>query len=112
MPAPPHSAAVRGHLVEALEADLIGPFAGSARHATAEEVLELPPSRWYVTGFLIPEEAPEPEDAEADDELGSGDDEDDDAPEAKADEAPRVRPQLPRSLGLSVILPRGDGGTI
>ncbi|HEY8206132.1 MAG TPA: DISARM system helicase DrmA [Myxococcaceae bacterium] len=112
MPAPPDSTAVRGHLVEALEADLIGPFAGSTHHATAEEVLELPPSRWYVTGFLVPEEAPEPEDAEADGELGSGDDEDDDAPEAKADEAPRIRPQLPRSLGLSVILPRGDGGTI
>jgi hypothetical protein len=40
------SAAVRTHLVDALHADLVGPFDGDANSA---EVLRLPPSRFYVS---------------------------------------------------------------
>ena len=42
---------VRDHLVRALAADLIGPFS-----ADGSETLDLPPSRWYLTGFLAPED--------------------------------------------------------
>ena len=43
------SAEVRSRLIAALEADLVGPF----DPAGGEEVLLLPPSRWYLTGFLM-----------------------------------------------------------
>ena len=46
---------VRDHLVRSLEADLVGPFAGWEATETAEELLPLPPARWYLTGFLAPQ---------------------------------------------------------
>jgi hypothetical protein len=66
---------VRAHLVGALEADLVGPYApvGQGEGAPAE-VLPLPPSRWYLTGFLAPEGERDPEDAEADADLDGGSD--------------------------------------
>lgn len=48
------STAVRDALTEALELDLIGPWAGNVY---ASELLEIAPSRWYLTGFLVPFEA-------------------------------------------------------
>ena len=95
------SAAVRCHLVQALRADLIGPF-----DAAGEELLSLPPSRWYLLGFLAPEAAREPEDPTADDELGAGDDDDDDDTATREPEVKR-RHRLPASMGLSVLLPSG-----
>ena len=58
---------VRNRLVEALRLDLIGPANGSDLEA---EVLDTPPSRWYLTGFLVPLEASEAQrvDETADDE--------------------------------------------
>lgn len=50
------STAVRAHLLAALEADLVGPFDPEVPN----EVLELSPSRWYLTGFLAPTGAREP----------------------------------------------------
>ena len=41
----------REHLIRALIADLIGPFA-----TDSNETLNLPPSRWYFAGFLAPED--------------------------------------------------------
>lgn len=51
----PTATAARDHLVRALEADLVGPF-DLDQAETFEEILRLPPSRWYLTGFLAPEE--------------------------------------------------------
>lgn len=54
------SEAVRSELVKALEADLIGPFLPEGHPGAGEEVLPLPPSRWYLTGFLAPQSARTP----------------------------------------------------
>ncbi|MDQ3264464.1 MAG: hypothetical protein M3Y59_12505 [Myxococcota bacterium] len=64
---PSSAAAVRDHLIAALEADLVGPFGGPAEPVTSTEELELPPSRWYLTGFLVPQEG-EPETTPEDDD--------------------------------------------
>ena len=72
--------APRSHLVRALEADLVGPFRRGLPGPNGEdgagstEELELPPSRWYLTGFLAPEAGHE-EEEEAAEELAAGDDE-------------------------------------
>jgi hypothetical protein len=44
---------VRSRLVEALRLDLIGPENGSELES---EALPQAPSRWYLTGFLVPPE--------------------------------------------------------
>jgi hypothetical protein len=52
---------VRDRLLAGLSADLIGPFAvgtpgiDRAEAWRSDEVLTLPPSRWYLTGFLAPQ---------------------------------------------------------
>jgi len=45
----------RSKLVEALNLDLVGPCPG---HAFANELLPENPTRWYLTGYLVPEIAP------------------------------------------------------
>jgi hypothetical protein len=66
------SVGARRHLVDALRADLIGPY-----DADAVEVLETPPSRWYLAGFLVPEDAdPETDPTEDDDGAAGPDDAD------------------------------------
>jgi len=55
------AAEVRAHLVRALETDLIGPYGD-------DEELERAPSKFYLTGFLVPsgdlqdDPVPEPDD--------------------------------------------------
>ena len=56
MPKPASSVDVRDRLTEALRLDLVGPESGPEY---AEERLPIPPSRWYLTGFLVPYEAKE-----------------------------------------------------
>ena len=85
----PHE--VRSRLREAMELDLVGPGAGSL----ADERLPgwVRPSNWYLTGFLVPREAPAEQrtDADADDdfdpevagETGLGDDSTEDRRAAK-----------------------------
>jgi hypothetical protein len=100
----PAATDVRAHLVAGLEADLVGPFDPAVPH----EVLKVPPSRWYLTGFLAPALARETKDPTSDDEIGGGDDEDD--VEAGAAEPENKQKNLfPASMGLSVLL-RPDGG--
>src|SRR5687767_11173130 len=105
--------AIRQRLLVALEADLIGPFAlgvpgASAADAHAStEVLPMPPSRWYFTGFLAPQasRAPEKDDLEShggDFAAGS----ESQAEDAGSPEPEPARPILfPASMGLSVYLP-------
>jgi hypothetical protein len=52
---------VREQLVRALKLDLLGPDADVGNPA---EVLPHTPSRWYLTGFLIPVDAPESQKAD------------------------------------------------
>jgi hypothetical protein len=61
---------VRVHLIAALEADLVGPFDPSS----GQEVLPLPPSRWYLTGFLAPKlgALPDPDDPDAEGDIAAG----------------------------------------
>ena len=94
---------VRSKLVDALGLDLIGPDCGSEHLA---EVLPQPPSRWYLTGFLVPQDAPEdqredPTASEGAEELGRGDQEID----ATVSDAPPRRTFFPSSIGLSLLVP-------
>ena len=50
------TAEVRQELIDALRRDLVGPEPGSPHE---REALPSWPSRWYLTGFLVPFEAPE-----------------------------------------------------
>ena len=45
---------VRRELADALKLDLVGP---NERLGTSNEVLSQAPSRWYLTGFLVPLDA-------------------------------------------------------
>jgi helicase-like protein len=97
------SASVRSELVEALRLDLVGP---SNDHPFANELLRESPTRWYLTGFLVPSDAPVEQrtDETASDEIdsaGEGDGSDDaDSP----DQAAARRTFLPSSMGLSVLV--------
>jgi hypothetical protein len=95
---------VRSQLIDALRLDLVGPENGSELEA---EILPQAPSRWYLTGFLVPLEAGEVQksDETANDDLDSptagGDATDDDA----APEPPAARRAFfPSSIGLSLCL--------
>ncbi len=96
------SSDIRDRLVEVLRKDLVGP-------ASPEEVLEDSPSRFYLTGFLVPFEGSD------EDRLDPESDNDMDAPGAGGDgEADGGIPEpsarkvfLPASLGVSVLLPPG-----
>lgn len=100
--------AARDHVVRALEADLIGSFAGPGEPG-AEELLELPPSRWYLTGFLAPHQGRDTDDPTNDDELGAGSDEFEEESTGQEPQ-PKVRSFLPASMGLSVFLPPAGAG--
>ncbi|MBU6346709.1 MAG: DISARM system helicase DrmA [Cyanobacteria bacterium REEB494] len=96
---------VRDYLVEALQLDLVGPTVNDDKHA--QEVISKAPSVWYLTGFLIPHEAPTNQrfDEMSNDELDEvkrmspGDDEN--TPEA----ASARRAFFPSSMGLSFLVP-------
>ncbi|MFO0610567.1 MAG: helicase-related protein [Polyangiales bacterium] len=109
MTAPPApSAAVRSHLVDALHADLVGPFDGDP---SSTEVLRLPPSRFYLTGFLAPSGDRVASDPTDDEDFAAGSDSDDDE-QSEASPEPKVPKLLPASIGLSVLLPPGEGDAV
>jgi hypothetical protein len=97
------SDAVRGAIVEALQLDLIGP---DNSHAFAKELLPDPPSRWYLTGFLVPVDAPEEQrtDATSADEIESGGDSEATDDAAPPDRGGARKSLLPSSMGLSVLV--------
>ena len=98
------SAAVRASLIDALRLDLIGPIPDDTVHAA--ETIPQAPSRWYLSGFLVPYEAKlsDRSDPDSDDSFDpqitkptNGDDE-------KAPEAASARKgHFPSSLGLSFL---------
>ena len=98
---------VRQRLVYALEADLVGPFTAERLPGGGQEVLPLPPSRWYLTGFLAPQfdNAPEADDTDAVGELAAGSESQ--AEDAGSDDGPEAKRthRFPSSMGLSVFLP-------
>ncbi len=90
---------VRDHLVNVLGRDLVG--------AEPHEVLSAAPSRWYLTGFLVPREAPIDVRQDADQDEGvatGGDDDGDDAPTPEVASARKAF--FPSSIGLSILVPR------
>jgi hypothetical protein len=97
-------AQVRAHLIEALQLDLIGPSPADVIHA--EEILDQPPSKWYLTGFLAPADAPADQrsDDTGDDELdaasrvGAGDD------ETSPEKPPARKGFFPSSMGVSLLV--------
>ena len=108
-PSPPPATAleVRDRLVEALELDLVGPPPG---HDLAEERLPgwVRPSTWYLTGFLVPVDAPAEErrDADADDTLAAVPESEGLAEESAGEEDTTAKKGFfPSSLGLSSLAP-------
>ena len=106
-PVPANSLEVRERLVEALKLDLVGPWAG---HPFAEEKLRgwERPSKWYLTGFLIPSGTPPEESSDTDeqDDL-DGVSESAGSVEESADERKAAKKGFfPSSIGLSFLVSR------
>lgn len=105
-PAFADSAAVRRWLIGEARVDLVGPRPDDkSLHA---EILPQAPSRWYLTGFLVPVDAPEEQragDADAEGDLDSGDDTGGSDDAANPDRSSGRRSWRPSSLGLSFLLP-------
>src|SRR5437762_12929686 len=99
------STEIRAKLVDALKLDLVGPWPG---HAFANELLPENPTRWYLTGYLVPEDAPvhHRSDAEAKEEVDAGGEGGgmDDCGTTDKSASPRL---LPSSMGLSALVPAG-----
>ncbi|MHC5729649.1 MAG: DISARM system helicase DrmA, partial [Nostoc sp.] len=100
------SAEVRSHLIDALQLDLVGPTPDDAIHA--EEILDQAPSKWYLTGFLVPYGAPVEERTD-----NSGDEDIDEVGRVSSGEDENIPEKafarkafFPSSMGLSVLLPQ------
>src|SRR4051794_23200714 len=114
MEAPATAIEVRERLVDALELDLVGPWPG---HELAGELLHrrTRPSNWYLTGFLIPADAPPEQSADTD-----SDEDFEDVPESEglAEESAEERvaakkAYFPSSMGLSTLVaPNAAGLTV
>ncbi len=97
---------MRSHLIDALQLDLIGPTPDDLVHA--EEILDQAPSKWYLTGFLVPYGAPveqrtdnaSDEEIDAGGHVGSGEDEN------TPDKAFARKAYFPSSMGLSILIPQ------
>lgn len=103
---------VRDDLVRALRLDLVGPV--PTHHLPdaplSAERLPMSPSRWYLTGFLVPNAAPEEQrsDEASQEELDLAGDADADGDEDRSPEKAAARRVLfPSSLGISVLIPAG-----
>ena len=103
---------VRSQLVNALRLDLVGPDP-TRKLGVPDEILPQSPSRWYLTGFLVPLDADDDQRAEE-----TSVDEMDEAGDAKgADDGSAAEPAaarlayMPSSNGLSVLVPASAQGT-
>ena len=100
------SLTVRGELVEALRLDLVGPDNG---HVFAHELLPELPSRWYLTGFLVPRNAPAAQrcDETSTEEIDAAGDTEGTDDASPPERAAARRTYLPSSMGLSVLVAPG-----
>jgi len=103
---PVTSEQIRSEVVQALRLDLVGP---DNNHAFAQELLPESPSRWYLTGYLVPRSAPErqrsdPTAADEIDAAGEGDGGDD---AANPERGAARKSYLPSSMGLTVLVAPG-----
>src|SRR5260370_29374621 len=103
-----NSGDVRERLVEALRLELVG---SEAQLGDLAEALSQAPSRWYLTGFLVPlgaERAQRADEASMEDldQAGEGGGLDDDVTPEPA--AARQR-YLPSSIGVSLLVPPSAG---
>src|ERR1700733_9675102 len=92
--------AVREKLVEARRLDLVGP---GPKLGNEQEVLPQPPSRWYLTGFLVPlgAKAEQRTDEAADDDFDNAG-EDGETDEDRPTDKPAARQRyFPSSIGVS-----------
>ena len=102
------SVAVRSSLVDALRLDLIGPEPGLG---ALDESLVQAPSRWYLTGFLVPRDAGEEQktDEGSEEEVAA------EAPETGIEDGAAPEPAaakkkyLPSSMGMSLLAPNEVG---
>jgi len=96
----------RKRLVDTLSLDLVGPEPDSGNLA---EALSQSPSRWYLTGFLIPRDAGEEQKAEEEstEELAAEPTAPGIEDSAAAEPASAKKKFLPSSMGLSVLVPPG-----
>jgi hypothetical protein len=100
-----NSAEIRARLATELRLDLIGPSQRDTE--LVSEILPDPPSRWYLTGFLVPVDTPsrrkarDPQEEMDTAEQGGADD--DETPDRSASN-PRY---LPSSMGLSLLVEPG-----
>ncbi|HEY7326591.1 MAG TPA: DISARM system helicase DrmA [Gemmataceae bacterium] len=95
---------VRKQLIEALRLDLVGPDCGLGNPT---ELLPQAPSRWYLTGFLVPIDAEDTQKAEEAsteglDEVGDAKGLDD---ASTPEPAAARRAYLPSSIGTSLLVP-------
>ena len=105
------SAQIREEMVRALRLDLVGPAANHPPDGVyATERLPMSPMRWYLTGFLVPSNAPDDQrsDEASQEELDLAGDADIDGDEDTMPEKQAARRVMfPSSLGLSVLVPQG-----
>lgn len=101
-----NSAQARERICKALALDLIGPVPEDEE--LAREELPMAPARWYLAGYLVPEEARAEPTLEDEEDLEEGSAEDPNAEESEpvARSVARVR-LLPSSIGLSCLLRPG-----
>lgn len=97
------SVEIRADLIETLRVDLVGPEPDST---LKDEALETPPSRWYLTGFLVPTTAGEAQkfDEQVDEEVGAegGSEGADDG--GGPDPTAAKNSPFPSSMGLSFLV--------
>ena len=92
--------AVRDHIITALKTDLVGPF-------KSREILPTPPSRWYMTGFLVPKDASieQKTDTEALDEFAKAGAEEGEEGDGGSGSS-GLTPYFSSSMGMSFLVPQ------
>ena len=94
---------VRSELADALKLDLVGP---SERLGSPNEVLPQAPSRWYLTGFLVPLDADQSQrgDADSTEEVDAANDAGGTDDATTPEPASARQSYLPSSTGLSLLV--------
>ena len=101
------SAELRSQIIDTLRLDLVGPRPHDPDHLQYQgEMLPIAPSKWYLTGFLVPYEAPveDRSDDDANDELDLIEDRPAADDDNKPEEASARKAYFPSSMGLSVLV--------